>query len=577
MSDSSSNTNRSDQIGPWRILEKIGAGGMGTVYLGVHEVSGDKAAVKVLSASLAREEGFVARFTREIEVMQQVSSRYIVQLLESGVHEESYYYAMEYVEGQTLTARLHRERRIPWEEVIDLSVQICIALKAAHDHGVIHRDLKPSNLLLTKQGEIRLTDFGVAQVFAGSKLTATGGIIGTAEYMSPEQAQGRRANKKSDLYSLGAVMYTMLTGRPPFTGKSTVDVIQKQRYGQFDRPQMYVPDIPHWLDEIVSKLLEKEPDDRYPDAYVLSLRLQEVKKKVALSVQEDGITLSDITKASGDGDNLGTAETQAADSLIASGAGNIPAGPGTGTLMRDFMAAEVERTRQRSTLGEFFNNTWVLIGMLVLVIAGGFWWFQDSELPPQEMFDSGVALMQEPAGESWTRARDDYFLPLLEQDDEQWQSKIEPYLKEIESYELRSSFGLNSKRHRSRNSRNDIERFLLLAKNYHEAGDFAAAEDIFTSLIMVLEGEPQYDSHVKLIRELLVEVRKERVEAKEILQLPANVLARAKKLYKQGEPEQAQRVLTGLIKLYHTDSEEIQEAKKLLEFWTKKEASPADE
>src|SRR5690606_16400751 len=125
----------------------------------------------------------------------------------------------------TLTARLKRERRIPWREVVDIGTQVCRALKVAHNTGIVHRDLKPSNLLIDRNGVVKLTDFGIAQVFASSKLTATGGILGTAEYMSPEQATGSRATRQSDIYSLGAVMYVMLTGRPPFTGKTTLDII----------------------------------------------------------------------------------------------------------------------------------------------------------------------------------------------------------------------------------------------------------------------------------------------------------------------------------------------------------------
>src|SRR5690606_36436476 len=131
------------------------------------------------------------------------------------------YYAMEYIDGVTLMDRLKEQKRIPWQEVVDIGVQICRALKAAHNAGIIHRDLKPSNLLITRDGQVKLTDFGVAQVLASGKLTVTGGVIGTSEYVSPEQASGKRAEKRSDIYSLGAVMYVMLTWRPPFTGKTS--------------------------------------------------------------------------------------------------------------------------------------------------------------------------------------------------------------------------------------------------------------------------------------------------------------------------------------------------------------------
>ncbi|MBV10095.1 MAG: serine/threonine protein kinase, partial [Rubinisphaera sp.] len=178
-----------EKIGSYSIEKKIGSGGMGTVYLGKHIETGERAAVKVLPASLAREDGFVMRFTREVEAMKALKNKHVVEVYENGIEgDETYYYAMEYVEGVPLSKYIRDNGRITWQDVIDYSVQICQALKAAHDAGIVHRDLKPSNLILTDDKQIKLLDFGVAQVFASSKLTKTGGIIGTAEYMSPEQA-----------------------------------------------------------------------------------------------------------------------------------------------------------------------------------------------------------------------------------------------------------------------------------------------------------------------------------------------------------------------------------------------------
>ncbi|HTN04238.1 MAG TPA: serine/threonine-protein kinase, partial [Planctomycetaceae bacterium] len=256
-----------ERIGPYHLERLLGTGGMGSVYLGRHRDAGYLAAVKVLPAAMAREEGFVVRFQREVEALRQLKSPHIVQLYDDGADDGTYYYAMEYVDGETLTDLLKRERRLPWREVIAMTLQMCAALKAAHDAGIIHRDLKPSNLLISADRTIKLSDFGVAQVFAASRLTVTGGIIGTAEYMSPEQAQGKRASRRSDLYSLGAVMYVMLTGRPPFSGESAIEVLKKHQFGQFDRPRNFVPELPSWLDELVCQMLEKDPEKRPPDAY----------------------------------------------------------------------------------------------------------------------------------------------------------------------------------------------------------------------------------------------------------------------------------------------------------------------
>jgi hypothetical protein len=345
------------RVGPYLIERKIGAGGMGTVYIGTHEQSGQLAAIKVLPASLARENGFVLRFNREIEALQSLNHPNIVKFFESGTDgEDTYYYSMEYVDGETLTGRLRRDRRIPWEETIELAVQICAGLKHAHDVGVVHRDLKPSNLLVSKSGQVKITDFGVAQVFAADQLTITGAVIGTAEFMSPEQVEGRRADRRSDLYSLGAVIYTMLVGQPPFAQGTIPEIMQKQRFGRFDPPRSYVPEIPSWLDEIVCQLLEKNPEKRLPDAYVVSRRLQSVAQKVELKNSE------------------GPSEAPGPDSETRLDAPVAPDRRLGATLVRDLVRAQSLREEPTSVVDRLFNNIWVLVTLLVLVL-GGLYWF----------------------------------------------------------------------------------------------------------------------------------------------------------------------------------------------------------
>jgi serine/threonine-protein kinase len=345
------------RVGPYLIDRKIGAGGMGTVYVGKHEQTGQVAAVKVLPASLARDDGFVLRFNREVEALQKLNHENIVKFYESGSDDDTYFYAMEYVEGDTLTGRLRRDRRIPWREAIELSVQICAGLKHAHDVGVIHRDLKPSNLLISPEGVVKITDFGVAHVFAADQLTITGAIIGTAEFMSPEQVEGRRADRRSDLYSLGAVLYTMIVGQPPFANGSPAEIMQKQRFGRFDEPRSYVPEIPSWLNDIICQMLEKSPEKRLPDAYVVSRRLQEVIRKV---------DLKESAPVGGP-----DAETRLDGPLLE---GRLGA-----TLVRDLMRSQSARQEPDTTFGKLMNNTWVLVTMLVLVVAGLYWfWPRDS-------------------------------------------------------------------------------------------------------------------------------------------------------------------------------------------------------
>ncbi len=525
-----------ERVGPYLIEKKIGAGGMGNVYLGRHETTGQEAAIKVLPASLAREEGFILRFNREIEALQKLTHPNIVAFYGSGVDGETYYYAMEYVDGETLTQRIRREKRIPWRDTVEFAIETCGALKAAHDAGVIHRDLKPSNLLIDAAGRVKLTDFGVAQVFATSKLTVTGGVIGTAEYMSPEQSQGQRATKRSDLYSLGAVMYVMLTGRPPFTGNTTLEIIHKQRFGRFDRPKLYVPEIPSWLDDLVAQLLEKEPDKRPPDAYVLSRRLQEILAKVELSHKEehDTVLQSPLT--------IDEATPSAALADPAVGA----------TLMRDLVRGEIERQQTPTAVQAALNNTWVLLALLAALIGGVVWWSQRSALTPDEKFAAGVELMQQEPGEAWQMARQKYFQPLLADDAAQWSDRVQPYLDQIEAHELESSRTPPRRRGKLKALRSEPERLLEQVRADWERGDFAAADRKLTALSAVLADDPD----AKAVRSVVESWQKSLDDLQRDLPdrraFVVEALNRAKML-RETDPSAARAIVDGLAELYGSD------------------------
>jgi serine/threonine-protein kinase len=521
---------------------------MGTVYLARHEQTGQQVAIKVLAPSLAREEGLVARFMREIDALQKLRNPHVVELYDHGVDGDLHYYTMEYVDGETLTARLRREKRIPWREVVELSIQICIALKAAHDAGIIHRDLKPSNLLLAPDGRIKLTDFGVAQVFAGSKLTVTGGIIGTAEYMSPEQGQGARITKRSDLYSLGAVMYVMLTGRPPFSGKTALDVIHKHKYSQFDRPRLVIPDLPYWLDDIVCQLMEKDPEKRFADAYVVNRKLQEVLRKVDIST--DDLTLDDAGSR---------ADASTVD--VGSGRGSkfrrgASAGLGSGTLMRDLFRAEIESQQTHTPLRRLFENTWVLVGALVLLVAGVAYWMQGRAMTPEQRFEKGVALLDNDEEANWTTVRDEYFAPLTALKSAEWEEKLAPYARRIQMDELKAALNKRSLR-RGAGKRvgtgSEIERILTLARHKQEDGDVAAAERTLSDLAALLEGNPQYEMEHKLVEGSLEDLRKRRTEQPPDQSFVEAALDRADRLMAEGKREEAVRIWRGIADLYGHD------------------------
>jgi serine/threonine-protein kinase len=336
-------------LNKYRIEAEVGRGGMGVVYRASHMETGQPVAIKVLPAEMALDGGFAERFAREITTHQKLAHRNIVQLIEPGEDQGYQYYVMEFVEGRSLDKIIADERRIPWTRAVDWAVQICLGLKHAHDHGIIHRDLKPANLLITDDGTVKLTDFGIAKVFAGTAITATGGIIGTPEYMSPEQGDGRPVTRRADLYSLGAVLYTMLTGRPPFVGRGVAGLINLHRFGQFDRPKTIVPEIPSWLDELVCQLLEKEPDKRPPDAYVVARRLETIQKKV-VARSANTLVEEDVTVAS-------------------EGSRPRRRGMGPATLMQRLMRAQLKEMEEPGWLGRQLQKTWVLALALILAVG----------------------------------------------------------------------------------------------------------------------------------------------------------------------------------------------------------------
>ncbi len=617
-------------VAHWEIERKLGAGGMGTVYLGKHRETGKQAAIKVLPASLAREEGFVERFKREIASMEQLKSPHIVEFYESGSDGDTYFYAMEYVDGETLTARLKRDKRIPWQEVIDYCLQICRALKAAHNTGIIHRDLKPSNLMISSDGTIKLADFGVAQVFASQKLTITGGIVGTAEYMSPEQAKGQRATKKSDLYSLGAVMYVMLTGRPPFSGKSSLDVIHKHQFGVFDRPGLIATDMPRQLEEIVCKLLEKDPDKRYPDSYVLSLRLAEVQKRFAWQAAQNAAAESPAGSASSSIPNLNDA-TEAGK--LARDADEVPLAPtvlipdafgqqvplgatiptpaappiasahfpalgatqtspsgkrsppetdatrhlvgqshGPGTIMRNLMRKAITEQQVGGALARTLDKFWVQVAALLLLIAVCVWFFLNREPTQDERYKRAEAIMAQVASTEWMNAKDD-FEKLKSLDAERWQEKVDPYLRKIVLYE--TQLHLRTRR-KEPGSTSEPERQLELARQAVERGDDLLAKRKLEALLPLVQAQPALKETVLALLDELRDNRTKR-SADDWLR---SALLRAEKLAADNKPSESIAIWRSIIELYADDpdaAEHVEKARRNLQARSDMYKVPTDE
>ncbi len=251
------------QIGKYRLLKKIGEGGMGEVYLARNEETGREVALKILPSELTRNTQYIERFRREATAVAKLEHPHIIKVYEIDEQDGVHFFSMEYLGGLTLRSFIDQSGRIPIPEAVAIITDIAGALEYAHSQGIIHRDVKPDNIIADESGAFKVMDFGIARMEEGTQLTVTGSIMGTPDYMSPEQASGKKVDLRADIYSLGIVFYEMVTGRLPFSGKTAVEVLQMHLKQAPESPKTINPDIPGRLASVINKMLEKQPADRY--------------------------------------------------------------------------------------------------------------------------------------------------------------------------------------------------------------------------------------------------------------------------------------------------------------------------
>jgi beta-lactam-binding protein with PASTA domain/tRNA A-37 threonylcarbamoyl transferase component Bud32 len=276
--------------GRYRILRKLGTGGMANVYLAEDEVLGRRVAIKILNDRHAGDDQFVERFRREAKNAASLSHPNIVSIYDRGEAEGTYYIAMEYLDGRSLKELIVARGPAPIHLAVDYARQILAAIRFAHRHGIVHRDIKPHNVLVDGEGRLKVTDFGIARAGA-SQMTEAGSIIGTAQYLSPEQAKGAPVDQTSDLYSVGVVLYELLTGVVPFSGDTPVEIAMKHLSTVPEPPSAKRADVPRDLDLVVMRALAKDPSERYQSAEEMDADLRRVNRGVAISpVTEEAAT-----------------------------------------------------------------------------------------------------------------------------------------------------------------------------------------------------------------------------------------------------------------------------------------------
>lgn len=249
--------------GRYKILEIIGGGGMANVYLAHDMILDRDVAVKMLRLDFANDEEFIRRFHREAQSATSLAHPNIVSIYDVGEEDSIYYIVMEYVDGQTLKQYIQQNSPIQVDKVLDIMKQLTSAISHAHQNHIIHRDIKPHNILIDRLGNVKITDFGIAMALSATSITQTNSVLGSVHYLSPEQARGGMANRKSDIYSLGIVMFELLTGRLPFSGESAVSIALKHLQSETPSLRRWNPSIPQSVENIVFKATAKDPFHRY--------------------------------------------------------------------------------------------------------------------------------------------------------------------------------------------------------------------------------------------------------------------------------------------------------------------------
>jgi len=334
----------------YEVGQLLGAGGMAEVYEGHDRLLARRVAIKVLLSQYAHDPAFLARFRREAQAAASLSHPNIVAVYDTGSQDDTWFIVMEYVAGRTLKDVIIAEGPAHPARAAEICADVASALASAHARGVIHRDVKPANVMLTTDGKVKVMDFGIARASAVPSITQTAAVVGTAQYIAPEQAQGLEVDARSDLYALGCCLYEMLTGQVPFTGPTPVAIAYRHVREDPTPPRMLNPDVPESLELVTLKAMAKRPEDRYQTALEMRQDLERVRTGQPVSV---GVPLSSqTTQAIGQQSGLADSPT----TLL--GGGSTMAGE------QALAYGEEMPLQRRSSAG------WVVAAILALLIVG---------------------------------------------------------------------------------------------------------------------------------------------------------------------------------------------------------------
>ncbi len=524
------------RVGNWVLGEELGRGPNGVVYKAAAiDNDGRLAAVKVLHADPARGADFLAKFPAEMLAFHRLHHPNVVEFYDAGVANSRAWYATEYVEGTDCAALLKARAKkvdepgLSWkDEVLSIAVQAARALKHGHHRSILHRDLKPSNLIVTPTGVLKVSDFGVAKLFHPSPLALPADPMGTAGFLAPEHFNGKPLTRRSDLYALGGVLYTLLAGRPPFTAATTAEFLHKHCYTLPDRPALFVPDLPSDLDDLVCALLAKDPARRPGTAAAVVEWLDQVRGKV---------------------ERKGKSVPWPADPGDASGP--MPA-------LKDDAAGPDDAEDARPLMSRPLVVIPAFLLVVGLILLGIFWPRPSAE----EMIEQARTLLKSDDPADWDRAWDDYLEPLSDRYPDSYADEVAAAKAKIaDRRQLRKAIEQGAKLP----ARSEAERLYARGLALAQAGDLAGARQTWEQLARGfggLEGEARW---VKLAEAGLTELGRAPAGRQPDRAGLQAALERARKQKADGKATEAAAALDALEQLYRDDPgalEQVRAAKR---------------